>query len=572
MKVMAIAPYEGLKELMIQVAGGEDFEFEAASGDLEKGVELAKQAEANGTDLIISRGGTAELIQQEVSIPVVDIEVSGYDMLRVLTLAKGYPGKAAIVGFPMIADGASAVCEILDIRIDACTVSDERDVEPVLLQLKEQGYQIIIGDVITIEKAEQLGLNGLLLTSGKESIAKAFAYAKKLYSFLESIKQKYAVPYHILQKAETGYAVYNKTFRPVFQNGVFAEHIGLLDNLEELIGEAEKKGVIHFRLRKHGRTWNIMGRRFFASDEALTVFTAENEKDVRISSLPGAAILSPLRMSYMETSRNETMQQVLKKAELFAARREPVWINGAPGSGKESLAGLIHMKGEDKHEPFRTIDAGLLSEAEWERACESEEFFSGRGTLYIKQVDRMPPSSQRLLLRRISEPYDGPRLIVSSYRRRAGEFSSDLYDALCHLELDVPPLYERKEDILHLAYLFIAESNEAFGKQIVGFRSEAGVLLEEAKWPGNLSQLRKTVQNCVLEAQGVYIEKADAERVLSRLNEEEREDIDLSGTLEEIEKRIIQKIYAEEGNNQTRTAERLGINRTTLWRKLKSSH
>ena len=76
MKVMAIAPYEGLKELMIQLAGGEDFEFEAASGDLEKGVELAKQAEANGTDLIISRGGTAELIQQEVSIPVVDIELS----------------------------------------------------------------------------------------------------------------------------------------------------------------------------------------------------------------------------------------------------------------------------------------------------------------------------------------------------------------------------------------------------------------------------------------------------------------------------------------------------------------
>ena len=183
------------------------------------------------------------------------------------------------------------------------------------------------------------------------------------------------------------------------------------------------------------------------------------------------------------------------------------------------------MKGEDKHEPFRKIDAGLLSEAEWEQACESEEFFSGRGTLYIKQVDRMPPSSQRLLLRRISEPYDGPRLIVSSSRRRAGEFLSDLYDALCHLELDVPPLYERKEDILHLAYLFIAESNEAFGKQIVGFRSEAGVLLEEAKWPGNLSQLRKTVQNCVLEAQGVYIEKADAERVLSRLKQKEKTSI-----------------------------------------------
>ncbi|XBO85965.1 hypothetical protein AAGG52_21080 [Bacillus licheniformis] len=147
------------------------------------------------------------------------------------------------------------------------------------------------------------------------------------------------MPYHILQKAETGYAVYNKTFRPVFQNGVFAEHIGLLDNLEELIGEAEKKGVIHFRLRKHGRTWNITGRRFFASDEALTVFTAENEKDVRISSLPGAAILSPLRMSYMETSRNETMQQVLKKRSCSRQGGNPYGSTERPAQGKRAWPG-----------------------------------------------------------------------------------------------------------------------------------------------------------------------------------------------------------------------------------------
>ncbi|MED2977330.1 PrpR N-terminal domain-containing protein [Bacillus swezeyi] len=578
MKVMAIAPYEGLKELMIQLAEHEDFEFQAVSGDLQRGVELAKEAEANGTDMIISRGGTAELIQHEVSIPVVDIEVSGYDILRVLTLAKGYPGKTAIVGFPLISDGASAVCEILDISMDTYTVSAESDVEPMLIQLKKQDYQVIIGDVITIEKAERLGLNGLLLTSGKESIAKAFLYAKKLYSFLNKIKHKYAVPYHILQQDETGYAVYNEKLRPVFQNNVFAEHIGPLQNIKELIGEAEKKGEIQYRFREQKQTWTMTGRRVFVSGEALTVFTAEKSADITLSAVPGVTIQfphqQPLRAGYMETSKSEKMQQVLQNAERYASRREPVWINGAPGTGKEHLARLIHMKSSNKHEPFKKIDAGLLSDKEWEHVCESEDIFSGTGTLYITQIDRMPQRAQQLLLRRINGPLNEFRLILSSSRNvnllaAEDKFSAELYDALCHLELHVPRLSERKEDIWHLAYQFIAESNETFGKQIVGFRSDARANLEEAKWPDNLNQLRRTVRTCVLEAKGAYIEKADVERVLNRLEDDGKGEIDLSGTLEEIEKRIIQKVYTEEGKNQTRTAERLGINRTTLWRKLK---
>lgn len=98
MKVLAIAPYNGLKELMITLGEKEEFELQVEIGDLEEGLTLAKDAIHNGIDIIISRGGTAELIQRELTIPVVEIEVSGYDMLRVLTLAKGYPGKKQLLG------------------------------------------------------------------------------------------------------------------------------------------------------------------------------------------------------------------------------------------------------------------------------------------------------------------------------------------------------------------------------------------------------------------------------------------------------------------------------------------
>ncbi|HBC95978.1 MAG TPA: hypothetical protein DC034_04160, partial [Clostridium sp.] len=88
MKVFAIAPYNGLKELILQLAENEkDIDLQAEVGDLDLGVEIAKKAQRMSADIIISRGGTAELIQREVDIPVVDIEVSGYDILRVVTLA-----------------------------------------------------------------------------------------------------------------------------------------------------------------------------------------------------------------------------------------------------------------------------------------------------------------------------------------------------------------------------------------------------------------------------------------------------------------------------------------------------
>ncbi|MCY9111385.1 PrpR N-terminal domain-containing protein [Bacillus atrophaeus] len=577
MKVMAIAPYEGLKELMVQLAKQEAFEFEAVSGDLQKGVQLAKEAAVNGTDIIISRGGTAELIQKEVSIPVIDIEVSGYDILRVLTLAKDYPGKAAIVGFSLISEGAAAVCEILDTQIDIFTINDENGAEPLLAKLKDQGYQVIIGDVITIEKAECLGLNGFLLTSGKESVAKAFSNAERLYSFFEKMKEKYAAPYHVLQHAEAGCAIYDEKARPVFINRFFTEQIGALENVEELLKEAEKSGEISFTLRQH--ELEIMGRRMVVSGETFTVFTAKKMQQVPLPEIPGVTVLlsrhlTPRRAVHIEITKNEQMLRVLKQAELYAAKREPVWISGAKSTGKAALAKLIHLKSPHQHDPFIQIDAGILAEEDWQYIWEQESLLNRNGTLYVKHVHQLSAVSQQILYKLMNSPLCKLRLIVSSsqnmYQFTDSMFVHDLYEALSHFEIQMPSLSVRKEDIKHLGYLYIAESNETFGKQVVGFRNEAIAVLQEAAWPGNLNQLKKAVRHCVLEAEGVYVEKEDVERMLSRFDREIKEDIDLSGTLEEIENRIIQKVYEEEGRNQTRTADRLGINRTTLWRKLKT--
>ena len=124
-KALVIAPYEGLIEIMREIAEEvTDFELHTELGNLYEGVEIARRSETNGFDVIISRGGTASLVQDVVSIPVIDIQVSGYDILRLLTLVKGFSGKAAIVGFPNISQGAATICNLLDLDINTMTIHE----------------------------------------------------------------------------------------------------------------------------------------------------------------------------------------------------------------------------------------------------------------------------------------------------------------------------------------------------------------------------------------------------------------------------------------------------------------
>ena len=120
-----------------------------------------------------------------------------------------------------------------------------------------------------------------------------------------------------------------------------------------------------------------------------------------------------------------------------------------------------------------------------------------------------------------------------------------------------------------MASVFINEQNLRYGKQVVGLRQEAKEYLEQGNWPGNINQLKQTINNGVLFSNGYYLEIEDVAEVMQGEPAGVTSDLTLTGTLDEIEKSIIQKVWLEEGKNQTKTAERLGINRTTLWRKLK---
>lgn len=581
---MAIAPYEGLKELIIELGSNQDFEIHVEVGDLEKGVELASRAADQGFDIIISRGGTAELIQKKVSIPVIEIEVSGYDMLRVLTLVRDYPGKAAIVGFPPISEGAATVSQLLEIDIPPYVISKEEEVKPTLKQLLEKGYEVIIGDVITVKEAENLGLNGVLITSGKESILKAFQNAKKMHNYFSILSRKLSIAQQILQEEE-GFVVFDTTFNSVYSNACFSEQLNKTFKasikIEEAVTEVISKGEYTSLMENNNVFWKVRGTQLQGFEISLVLFRLQrvesNQKRLSnginiISSLMNS---SPVKSSFIKSNQ---MKMVIQSAERYSEKEESIWISGEKGTGKEKLAHYIHYRSSKRSFPLMTINCSLLTAEQWNLLLSEEEGLlasNDNGTIFLKNIDSVALSNQKELMSYLIKNNPKSRIIASSSENiltmvESGAFLYDLYYLLAQLTLSLPPLSKRIEDIDHIARIFINEFNTKYGKQIAGIRNEAIGELENYSWPGNITQLKQVINETVLLANGPFIEKEDINYILkTKVKETELAQLDLTGTLEEIEQRIIRQVWQEEGMNQTKTAERLGINRTTLWRKLK---
>lgn len=582
MKVLVIAPYEGLRELIIEIGRNQDIEIHVEVGDLEKGVELASSAEEQGYDIIISRGGTAELIQKKVSIPVIEIEVSGYDMLRVLTLVKDYPGKAAIVGFPPISEGAATVCQLLEIDISPFVISKEEEVKPTLKQLLKKGYEVIIGDVITVKEAENLGLNGVLITSGKESILKAFQNAKKIHNYFSILRRKLSIAEQILQAEKDGFVVFDTTFHNVYSNTCFTEQLNKTFNasikIEEAVREVVLKGEYTSLIENNNDFWKVKGTMLHGFEMSLVLFRlqrVESDKKRLSNGINFSSFMnsSPIKSSFI---KNNQMKMIIKSAERYSEKKESIWISGEIGTGKEKLAHYIHFR--SSKQSLMTINCSLLTAEQWKLLLSEEDGLlssNDNGTIFLKNIDSIALSIQKELVSYFKKNYPKARVIASSSENilnmiENGAFLGDLYYLLAQLTLSLPQLSKRKEDIDHIARIFINEANTKYGKQIAGIRNEAIEELENYNWPGNITQLKQVINESVLLANGPFIEKEDMNYILkTKLEETEMAQLDFKGTLEEIEQKIIRRVWLEEGMNQTKTAERLGINRTTLWRKLK---
>ena len=280
-----------------------------------------------------------------------------------------------------------------------------------------------------------------------------------------------------------------------------------------------------------------------------------------------------------------------------------VLVLGETGTGKELVARAIHAQSPRAEERFLAVNCSSLSEELLANELFGHESgaFTGakamkkglmesadRGTFFMDEVGDMPPSMQAALLRvletrtllRVGGNKDVPvdiRLIAATNRDlkmmvEEGAFRRDLYYRLNVITLRVPPLAERREDIPLLAAHFAARSASAMSKPVSEIADDAMRILREYEYPGNVRELENIMERAVVLCNGATIRPAHLPPDLLHGQHFIRPCEEEVVSLEENERRYLSWVLDVAGGNKTRAAEMLGLNRGSLWRKLKRFH
>jgi DNA-binding NtrC family response regulator len=299
--------------------------------------------------------------------------------------------------------------------------------------------------------------------------------------------------------------------------------------------------------------------------------------------------------------RSPAMQEVFNLIQRVAGSQLSVLITGDSGTGKELVARAIHAHGPRKARPFVAMNCSAIPET----LLESELFGYARGahstarldrqgllveadggTLFLDEIAEMPLSLQPKLLRVLQDGEVRPlgtnkvehvdvRVIAATNRDlaahlREGHLREDLYYRLNVVQIHLPPLRGRSEDVLPLAEHFLARSAARAGKSLRGFSESAKKIMLAYPFPGNVRELENMVERAVALAEGELIGPDDLPPVMRERRSQDRLATAVAQglTLDQLEREYIERVLDSEGGNKTRAALRLGLDRKTLYRKL----
>ena len=353
--------------------------------------------------------------------------------------------------------------------------------------------------------------------------------------------------------------------------------------------EATKRGAFHF-ITKPFDTQHLL----------VTLERAIENRQQKESNNSLRRALSTMSGSSAPVFQSQLMQNVDRTVERIAPSDVTVLITGESGSGKEVIADLLHsLSPRSKNKIVKVNCAALPREL-----IESELFgsvkgaFTGAhsdrdglfrqaegGTLFLDEISEMPIDTQSKLLRVLQDqkvrPVGGKtdyqtncRIIAATNRKpedaiKDGKLREDLFYRISAISVYLPPLRERREDILPLANAFLKRFAAQANRTLRGFTPAAAERLSAFDWPGNIRQLQNEIQRAVLLCEGPDVDASDLSVSDIRMVPSEGHDTNFT-LLEGVERNAIIQMLRETAGNKLETAKKLGIGRQTLYNKIKA--
>jgi PAS domain S-box-containing protein len=626
--IVLIAPFKDLYDLSTQIIEEHDYvNIQVMLGDLGDGLSIARNAVDLGARVLISRGGTYDLLKKKLNVPVVEIKLTAFDILRSFKSVLNYTGKIGVIGYKNVIYGYDVLEEILGSNIIKFNIEKEEIVEERIRQCILNGIEVFVGDSIVCKTANKLGCKSYLITSGEESIISSIEESIRILTASKAEKEMTERLIALIDFVHDGIISIDKNGRITVFNSLAQKIFNL--KKEEVIGKkltdvmaSNVTDLLASKTQKLGEIREVGKAKITINsipivvdkDVVGTVSTFQNitelqnlEKKIRVKLLERGFIAKYTFDDIIFKSNK--MKQCIDSARKYSNYDSPVLIEGASGVGKELFAQSIHISSSRRSGPFIAINCAAIPPS----LIESEFFgyvegaFTGarkgvkegifelghRGTIFLDEISEIPPDLQGRLLRILQEkevmrigddkviPVD-VRIISAANKNmksliKQGKFRRDLFYRINILSLEIPPLNERKEDIEVLSNYFLKKYANKYSKNIKSISEDSMKYLLDYNYEGNVRELEGMIERAIILCEGDTIEMGcdiiDNENLRNKAIEYGSSDrknsfmVSSNISLNELEEEYIKHILNNEENNIKKAAEILKINRSTLWRK-----
>ncbi|RGY97259.1 sigma 54-interacting transcriptional regulator [Clostridium sp. AM58-1XD] len=601
-------------------------------------------------DVVIARGFTAHAMQK-LGIPCAELKVSGYDVITAVSrcLQLTPARKIAVVGAFNMVYGAETINSVFpDICLTTYPIVDETMLEETVLKARSEGNTAIVGGYTTVEIAKKYDISAVMIESGPESVNSAIAEAKTAaeISFREKERSNEIANIMnysfqgIISTDRNGIITFANTYCHTIMRSLKTSLTGrsITDFFPDIpIRNVIQKGQkILSEIYRYGQFELMINCVPIVSeyDNAGCVLTFQNVSQIQEEE---GQIRKKLHKSGFTAKyhfsdilhKSAVMNSAISDATDFGYSDSNILIYGETGTGKELFAQSIHNSSPRKGNPFVAINCSALPE----NLLESELFgyvegaFTGaakggkmgffeiahKGTIFLDEIGDISPKLQSRLLRVLQEreiirlgndtviPID-VRVISATNKNlkeevEKGNFRQDLLYRLDVLELNLPPLRERREDISLLLSRFVQFEHERTGCLLQNISSEAMKLLASYPWPGNIREMKNFCERLSILCHAVSARPEDIRRALPDIDriqtaaapKPEANPLNgfpcpggictSPGTCQPNhtaaahaagdERQVILSTLAMFHNNRTRTAAYLRMDKSTLWRKMK---
>lgn len=601
---------------------------EDAIGDALK---IAKYLASKNVKVIISRKGTsAAIINSKLDVSVVTIHTTLSDYMKAIEVAKSADGLVAFFFYDTIIKDIESLCKMLNIKANCYTFKTDKDCEELIKKAIEEGAVLSIGGVMNQKYAEMYGLRHITIENTEESIVNAIETAKQILLIQNEESRKQM---ELKLQLERYKAVVNYTHDAIIsydEDGVIDVINPIAENIIKT-APGYAKGMKINRIVRNSDIFNTNSLDKQQLNHITNIngtYVSANKVPIVVDNKVKGAVVTFQDIEVIQESERKIRRSLHKKglfakynfmdilgesnavkntieiARSYAESDSTILIQGETGTGKELFAQSIHNNSHRRDGPFVAINCAALSQS----LLESELFgyvegaFTGaskggkeglfelahKGTIFLDEIGEIPVEIQAQLLRVIEErevrrigsdtitPID-VRIIAATNKDlkeevRLNKFRRDLYYRISALNLLIPPLRDRDEDIMILAKYYFEKNlgmeSEKYLKSFYNIMEK----IRGYKWYGNIRELKNFVERvCVLlkyHKNQYYIEQLINEfLMLGESFNVNKNDEGLN--LNQWESKKIIAVLKKNNLSIQDAAKELGISRTTLWRKMK---